>query len=361
MTERPRICLIYTGGTIAMVEDSSGSLRPPENPETLLDIEPAIRELAEIDFLALCNKDSANITTRDWTALAEAIYARRHQGYRGFVVTHGTDTMHFTASALAFALGPNLWFPVVLTGAQAPPAARHGDARINLLRACKVAAADIAEVVICFGDYVLRGCRAQKKDERHFDAFESPACPPLAFITESVEVRPFAERRARQTAGGGNQTAGVVPDIQLRAEFAPGVLEVTLIPGLEPGLVCPSLESPLCQGLILRCYGAGNVPNIGLYSFLPVIRRGVELNKPVILTSQFPAAATAQSRYQTGLDAVRAGAISTGNMTHAAAVTKFRWVLAQVLERIRRGELPERDKLTAVEEGMNTTVAGEMD
>ncbi len=352
MSQRPRICLIYTGGTIAMIEDRARGLRPSDHPEALLEMEPAIREVAEIDFVPLCNKDSANMTVRDWAAIAEAIHQRRNEGYRGFVVTHGTDTMHFTASAVAFALGPCLWFPVVFTGAQAPPFVRHGDARINLLRACKVALVDIGEVVICFGDYVLRGCRAQKKDERKFDAFDSPAYPPLAFITESIEVRPFAERRTRKPQDA---------DIQLRAEFAPGVIEINLMPGLEPELVRPGLESPLCEGLILRCYGAGNVPNIEPFSFLPLIRRAVDLNKPVILTSQFPAAATAHSRYETGRDAVRAGAVSTHNMTHAAAVVKFRWVLAQVLARIAARELAEDEKLRAVRQAMDTPMIGEMD
>ncbi len=350
---KPKICLIYTGGTISMTEDAAGMLRPVERPETLLDVEPAIRELAEINFVPLCNKDSANISTEDWSAVARAIHERRHGGYAGFVITHGTDTMHSTASAVAFALGDRLWFPVVFTGAQTPPFVRHGDARTNLLRACKVALADIAEVVIAFGDYVFRGCRAEKKDERRFDAFESPAYPPLAFITETVEVRPFAERRARHAASG--------VDIDLRAEFAPGVIEVTLIPGLEPELVRPCLESELCQGLVLRCFGAGNVPNSGRFSFLPLIERAVRLNKPVIMTSQFPAGSTAHTRYQTGVDAVRAGAIATRNMTNAAAVAKFRWVLAQVLAGMASGRLHPEDKIAAVREAMAQVVAGEMD
>lgn len=352
MPERPRLCLIYTGGTIAMEEGESRVLRPPERPEGLLEIEPAVRQMADIDFVPLCNKDSANMTVDDWTALARTIYDARQRGYRGFVVAHGTDTMHFTASAVAFALGPNVGFPVVFTGAQAPPSARHGDARTNLLRACKVALENIAEVVICFGDYVFRGCRAQKKSERNFDAFESPAYPPLAFISEAIEVRPFADRRTRNAAGG---------DIELRAEFAHGVLPVTLIPGLEPELVQPCLESSFCQELVLRSYGAGNVPNLGSHSFLPLIERAVALNKPVIMTSQFAAGATMHTRYQTGVDAVRSGAIPTSNMTNAAAVAKFRWVLAQVLREIQQGKLAEAEKIRAVRDGMNRVYVGEMD
>jgi L-asparaginase/Glu-tRNA(Gln) amidotransferase subunit D len=109
------------------------------------------------------NKDSTNMNPGDWEDIAEAVYRRRNAGYRGFVIAHGTDTMHFSASAVAFALGKNLNFPVVFTGAQTAPDIPHGDARVSLLRAFKVALTDLAEVVICFGDFVFRGCRAQKK------------------------------------------------------------------------------------------------------------------------------------------------------------------------------------------------------
>ena len=128
-----KICLIYTGGTIGMTKDGKGVLRPPDNPEDFTKIAPEINEIAEVDFVALMNKDSTNIVPSDWTAMAQAVYDRRNDGYAGFVIAHGTDTMHFSSSALAFALGPGLSFPVVFTGAQTTPAIAHGDARINAL------------------------------------------------------------------------------------------------------------------------------------------------------------------------------------------------------------------------------------
>ncbi len=112
-----KICLIYTGGTIGMHRDVNGVLRPPENPEDFLHLAPEL-DTSEFDFVPLLNKDSTNMIPADWTAIAEAIYERRKEGYIGFVVAHGTDTMHFSASAVALALGSNLNFPVVFTGAQ---------------------------------------------------------------------------------------------------------------------------------------------------------------------------------------------------------------------------------------------------
>ena len=109
----PRVCLIYTGGTIGMIRQD-GVLRPPENPDSFLALAPELAESVTLDFVPLLNKDSTNITPRDWTVMAEAIYERLDDGYRGFVVVHGTDPMHFSASALSFVFGPNLVSPLCL-------------------------------------------------------------------------------------------------------------------------------------------------------------------------------------------------------------------------------------------------------
>jgi len=162
-----------------MVRGPDGHLIPPSDPEDFLELAPEVNVRAEVEPIVIMNKDSTNIHHEDWTTIANAIWERRGAGYDGFIVTHGTDTMHFSASAVAFALGPHLPFPVVFTGAQTIPEVPHGDVRPNLLRAIEVACSDIAEVVICFGDYVFRGCRSQKKHENRFDAFESrcSSCP----------------------------------------------------------------------------------------------------------------------------------------------------------------------------------------
>lgn len=200
MPKKPRICLIYTGGTIGMIGTKDG-LRPPEDASDFLKIAPELEELVKIEFVPLLNKDSTNMNPSDWEKMARAVYERKDDGYNGFVIAHGTDTMHFSASALAFALGRNLNFPVVFTGAQTTPRVLHGDARINLVRACKVALESLAEVVVSFGDFVFRGCRAQKKDEKKFDAFESPAFPPLAYITETIDIPPIVRKKRVKVVG----------------------------------------------------------------------------------------------------------------------------------------------------------------
>ena len=108
---RPKICLIYTGGTIGMKRDYQGTLQPPKNRTDFLRFAPELREIVEYDFVPLLNKDSTNVLPEDWKDIAKAIYDRRDGGYAGFVVVHGTDTMHFSAAAVAFALGPGASVP----------------------------------------------------------------------------------------------------------------------------------------------------------------------------------------------------------------------------------------------------------
>src|SRR5215813_499072 len=125
--ERKRICLFRTGGTIGMVRQTVGDkeiLRPPKDDEDFLALTKTKEEantIADIHYVSLMNKDSTNMVPADWTIIANAIHDRLNDGFDGFVVAHGTDTMHFTSSALAFAFGPNLNVPIVLTGAQTIP------------------------------------------------------------------------------------------------------------------------------------------------------------------------------------------------------------------------------------------------
>lgn len=353
---KPKICLIYTGGTIGMIRELQGAsyvLRPPANPDDFLQYIKAVEEvkdIADLDFVSLLNKDSTNMTPKDWTLMAHAIHDRVDKGYYGFVIAHGTDTMHFSSSALAFAFGEHLNVPIVFTGAQTTPEIAHGDARVNLLRAVKVACEDLAEVVVAFGEYVFRGCRVQKKDERRFDAFEAPAEFPIAYVTEEILLSPGQVRRRQARP----KLLDFLPD------FADRVVQFSLIPGLEPEALRPILDPETCNGVVLQSFGAGNVPNEGAYSFKTFIQEAVQKAIPVIITSQFPANSTLASHYAPGQEALAAGAIATGNMTNAAATAKFRWVLHQVQRQIDTGELPRAKKIERVKKMMGKIYVREM-
>ena len=264
---------MYTGGTIGM-QRRGGVLCPPEDPHDFLKLAPELAKSVDFDYVPIMNKDSTNINHEDWRTIAEKIHEHIAYGYKGFVIAHGTDTMHFTASALAFAFGKCLRVPVVLTGAQTIPEVSHGDARVNLIRAFKVAQTEIAEVVISFGEFVFRGCRAQKKDERRFDAFESPSYYPLGYITEEILLTGLARTRT----GAAQEEGEFLP------YFSDGIVQFSLIPGLESRLIEPVVRDEGCRGIILQSFGAGNVPTEeGRYSVIDIIRLTTDLGKPTIV------------------------------------------------------------------------------
>lgn len=327
-------------------------LKPPKDPDSFAKIAPEIKELAEIDFIPSLNKDSTNMTPADWTKMATTVYERMgpKYDYKGFVIAHGTDTMHFSASALSFAFGPNLNKPVVFTGSQTDASVHHGDARINLIRAVRVALEPIAEVVISFGDYVFRGCRTQKCDERRFRAFESPAFYPIADITERILIHPVA----RLVQSDPNP-------IEFIPDFESDIFQVSLIPGLRPELLKPLLDPDLCHGVVLQSFGAGNVPDMEEYSFESFIREAVHKKIPVIIASQFPANSTLDTCYEPGVKAIEAGAVPTGNMTNAAATAKFRWVLARVRKELHANKLHPDQKLGRIKYLMGKPYVDEMD
>jgi len=332
------------------MKEVDGVLKPPHSADDFLEIAPELSSFVDVELVQLLNKDSTNINPDDWVLIAEAIYERRDDGFKGIIVAHGTDTMHFSSSAIAFALGKNLNFPVVFTGAQTIPSIPGGDARRNLVNACRVALTDLAEVVISFGDYVFRACRAQKKDEKKFDAFESPAYFPIAYITQTIDLQPIAYTKAAKSSDG-------IQKEDFKPFFETGILQVELIPGLEPDLIEPMLQANSCKGIIFKSFGAGNVPDDDKYSFIPMIKKAVdEKGIPVIITSQFPANSTLDTDYAPGVEAKKAGAIATGNMTSAAAATKFRWVLAQA----NMQGLESEEKMAYVRKMMSEVYIGEM-
>ncbi len=350
---KPRVCLLYTGGTIGMVRNELGLLRPPATPTEFLNhlqrLAPELSERFDLTFVPIMNKDSTEVTANDWQVMSTAIHDRLADGYDGFVVIHGTDTMHFSASAVSFALGGHLDRPVVFTGAQTSMEVLHGDARTNLVRAVAVATSDVAEVVIVFGDGIYRGCRSQKRHESRFDAFESPAFPPLGYIADEIVLSEAAVRRPIEKHDPSCS--------KVVGEFATGVLALLLVPGLEPEIVREVMETDACRAVILQSFGAGNVPS----DLLRVIVRATNLHKPVLITSQFAANSTLHSPYEPGHAAVEAGAIATGNMTTACAVAKLRWVLARVDRKIAQMKLLESERIALVHKEMGTVFVGEMD
>jgi L-asparaginase len=305
-----RLLFVLTGGTLLM-QPSAGSKRAAvslDEEKTTRDLAlevPSLGRIAELETKLLFYMDSANMQPADWVVLAREVHEQLPR-YDGIVVIHGTDTMAYTASALAMLLGP-LPKPVVLTGAQRPLVEVRTDARENLIDAALVATLAVPEVSIVLGSRGLRGARATKRDAWGFDAFDSPNCAPLVDIGLGVEVAPH-----------------VLPPRDLAPfddRLEPRVLALRVFPGLDPEIVRGAIRTGV-RGLVLEAYGTGTLPNLG-GSLIPALEEAREREVPVLVVSQCLHGHVELGQYEGGAAAQAAGAISGGDMTVEAALAKM--------------------------------------
>lgn len=334
---RKKILVIGYGGTIAMVVKDKRVV-PAENIEEILALLPTLSNLADVSFDVLSNKDSTNVNHADWSRIAYHIAEKMDQ-YDAFLVTHGTNTMAYTSSALSLALGKGLQKPVAITGSQLPLTVYGNDARFNFENSIKVLVEacneGVAEVMVVFDDLVLRGGRAVKVSESAFRAFLSPAFPPIADITSTgVHFNYNAHQREKD-----------VP-FELRPHFTPGILSIDLTPGQLPDLFETIISSGKCKGIILKSHGAGSVPTEGSYNFIPLIQKTVQQYKiPVIVSTKFLGGNSFKEiNDECAVLALEAGAIPSGDLTDVMTEVKLMWIIAQganSIEGVRKAILSE--------------------
>jgi L-asparaginase len=292
------------------------ALAPDVYTQDLLAELPVLKKIADIETRILFNLDSSNIQPHHWVELGRAVHgALASGGFSGIVVVHGTDTMAYTASALAYLL-PGLDRAVILTGSQTPLVDVRSDARANLVDACHLATMEIPEVGIAFGSKLLRGCRASKLDAWGLSAFGSPSCAPLAELGVGVRV--------------GSHVLAKRPLAPFDARIEARVLSVRIFPGLDARLLEGALSAGV-RGFVIEAFGAGNVPVLE-NSLIPVIESARERDVPVVIVSQSPRGAVDLARYEGGVAAARAGALPAGDMTPEAAVTKLMVTLGRASE-----------------------------
>jgi L-asparaginase len=319
MTARRRVYVVYAGGTIGMRATEAGYAPVPGYLSAAVAGVPELVE-AEVPEL-LVNEhapllDSANARPADWLAIARDIAARaRTDEFDGFVVLHGTDTMAYTASALAFLLR-GLGRPVVVTGAQIPIGVLRSDGRQNLLTAVLVAArADVREVCLVFGSRILRGCRAVKESASGFEAFSSPNLPPLGSAGVEIALDPA---RLQTPEPGGVR----LPD----ALDAP-VRLLRLYPGMPADLLRAALAPP-ARGLVLEAYGAGNLPDRDP-ELLAALAEGAARGVVVVAVSQCLDGRVDLGAYAASAPLVAAGAVGGLDLTTEAAYAKLVVLLSE--------------------------------
>lgn len=189
------ILMIGTGGTIASEMTPEG-LTPELNSKQLLSFVPKIGEMCHVDCIQVYSLDSTNLEPRHWLGVANAI-RESYDRYDGFVISHGTDTMAYTAAALSYLVqgSPK---PIVLTGAQKPIWFDGTDSKRNLTDAFFYACRGCGGVQIVFNGKVILGTRARKTCSKSFQAFSSVNYPDLAVVQDDhlCSICPVRWRRS---------------------------------------------------------------------------------------------------------------------------------------------------------------------
>ena len=300
-----KILLIATGGTIASRETARG-LRPALSAK---DMGAAIGSkdgvLEVIDLLAL---DSTNIAPCHWQTIARRI-AECRTAYDGFIVTHGTDTMAYTAAALYYML-ENIDRPVVLTGSQRPLGRDGSDAEQNLRLAYKAACSGFAGVCLAFGGRLIHGNAAKKMYSLADDAFRSIGRAEINLTATSAPSAPFRLHDALDTR----------------------VAVIRLYPGMKPITIDAHIASGY-RGIILEGYGLGSVPGDDAEeSFLPSLDRARTRACTVVLTTQCVYDGADLSHYEVGTRAAELGALSGGSLPIEALYARLMQRLAETPE-----------------------------
>jgi L-asparaginase len=313
LVTEPRVCILYTGGTIGMRRTAQGFAPAPgylgQQMAALVEFKnPALPGYDILEFDPLL--DSANMTPADWLKIARRIEAV-YTSYAGFVVIHGTDTMAYTASALAFLL-EGLDKPVVLTGSQIPLCEVRSDAVENLITALLIAGSyPVPEVCLYFGGRLLRGCRATKVSASGLSAFDSPNYPLLG--TAGIDLQMNWGAILPPPPGPSS--------LMIENTSAPLVGVLKLFPGIQPWMVASFLRPPL-QGAVLEAYGVGSVPDHAaelIAAFAQADAHGIV----IVDVTQCRQGVVNLGSYSTGAPLVDAGVLGGLDLTTEAALTKL--------------------------------------
>jgi glutamyl-tRNA(Gln) amidotransferase subunit D len=321
-----KIALIGTGGTIASkINYRTGGVSAVLSASDIYGSVPELKNYALIEPDAFLNEASENLRPADWTAIAHRIKDKvAAKKYQGIIVSHGTDTMHYTSAALSFAL-QKLSIPVVLVGAQRSSDRPSSDAALNLLGAVVFALkAQVSGVFVCMhagpSDDVIAchlGTRVRKNHTSRRDAFESIDTPPIALMRgEIMEMNAQAESFSLNKR---DETE----EIKFKPDFDKRVLLLKYYPGFEPAFIDYAITTGY-RAIILEGTGLGHVGK----ETLPLIRKAIESGILVFMTSQCIWGRIRMTVYETGRDLLDAGVIPLSNMLAETATVKAMWALA---------------------------------
>ncbi|MBQ8796880.1 MAG: asparaginase [Oscillospiraceae bacterium] len=308
---KKHILLLTTGGTIACRPGDQGLT--PGNADALQLALDRLENFYDITVRDVMCLDSSNIRPAEWQRIARCVFESR-EGFDGVVISHGTDTMAYTASALSFML-PGIDLPVVFTGSQLPLSDPMSDGMDNLNTAFAMAASGKPGVFIAFDRKVMLGCRAVKTSATEFSAFESINARYVAKATSQGlwlrEGAPIPQ---------SSKTPALLTDLDT------DVFLLKLTPGLSPAIF-DALKDLGYKGIVIEAFGLGGMNVLG--RGLEGIRRAIDSGICVVVTTQCLSGTADLQVYEVGSRLLELGVIQGRDMTSEAALTKLMWALGQ--------------------------------
>ncbi|MCZ7360189.1 MAG: Glu-tRNA(Gln) amidotransferase subunit GatD [Candidatus Methanoperedens sp.] len=319
----PEISILSTGGTIASkIDYRTGAVSSQFSAEDILRAIPELEDMANFNCRMIYSILSENMRPSYWVELARAVYDEIKNGAEGVIITHGTDTMMYTAAALSFMIETPV--PIVLVGSQRSADRPSSDNAMNAICAAAVATSDIAEVcVVMHGStsddfcYIHRGTKVRKMHTSRRDAFQSINARPIGRVEyPSRQIRILSRHVKR-----GEKKLALHDKLESRCaliKYATGASPESLLFHAGSG----------SRGIVIEGTGLGHVST----EWIPVIKNAVDAGIPIIMTSQCINGRVCDRVYDTGRDILKAGAIEGEDMLSEVALVKLMWVLGQAFD-----------------------------
>lgn len=305
---KKKILILATGGTIASSDIGNG-LAPHYSAKDLLSFVPRANKLCDIEGRMVMNIDSSNMTPNCWVTIAQAI-SEVYEAYDGFVITHGTDTMAYTSSALTYML-EGIDKPIIVTGSQYPISQEHTDAILNLNDAIHFACEKIAGIFVVFDGKLISGPRAMKVKTRSYDAFVSVNFPYIAEIKhDRIQYKKFIIDKFKPSGR----------ELVFHPEIDTSVIVIKLFPGIDPKIFDYIKNN--YSGIIIESFGIGGIPfeNVDIAS---EVGEMIQDGMAVVMTTQCLEEGVDLNLYEVGKKIPKDGLIYANDMNTEAMLAKL--------------------------------------